>query len=162
VRADDWRSAGEPLERLTIDAPPRTWDEARVLLDEAIARLVPAETRSIVVHPAIIRARAWLTLHLDEDDLSLERVAREAGLSGGRLSHLWSEHLGLGFRPFILWLRLQRAARELASGESLTSAAAAAGFADGAHMARTFRRMFGLAPSDVVGLADWVLPPVPQ
>jgi AraC-like DNA-binding protein len=42
---------------------------------------------------------------------------------------------------------------------ALTAAASAAGFADGAHMTRTFRRMFGIAPSDVAGYATFVLPP---
>ena len=46
-------------------------------------------------------------------------------------------------RPYILWLRLQRAACDLTEGASVTSAAHHAGFSDGAHLTRTFRRMLG-------------------
>lgn len=46
-------------------------------------------------------------------------------------------------------MRLQAAIRESAQGATLTHAACAAGFADAAHLTRTFRRMFGIAPSSV-------------
>ena len=113
------------------------------------------------MHPALVRARAWLVDHLHANELSLDRVAVASGLSGDRLSHLLNEELGIGLRPLILWLRLQVAAREIAlsRGATMSRAAAAAGFADAAHMTRTFRRMFGVAPSEVVGLVRWVLPP---
>jgi len=38
----------------------------------------------------------------------------------------------------------------LTGGASVTSAAHQAGFSDGAHLTRTFRRMLGLRPSDCV------------
>jgi len=44
-----------------------------------------------------------------------------------------------------LWLRLMRAVERFAAGASLTDAAHEAGFADSAHLSRTFRRMFGIA-----------------
>jgi AraC-like DNA-binding protein len=49
-------------------------------------------------------------------------------------------------RPYLRWLRLQRAARELVSGRSVTQAAQVAGFADAARLTRTFRRMLGATP----------------
>ena len=52
-------------------------------------------------------------------------------------------------RRYLLWLRLQDAVRELAAGAPATDAAHAAGFADSAHLSRTFRRMFGITPSDL-------------
>jgi AraC-like DNA-binding protein len=62
-------------------------------------------------------------------------------------------------RPYILWLRLQRAAAHLQRGESLTQAAHAAGFTDSAHLSHAFRRTFGMSPSEIAGVVDWVLPP---
>ena len=41
------------------------------------------------------------------------------------------------------------AVERMADGASLTEAAHEAGFADSAHFSRTFRRMFGLAPSSL-------------
>jgi len=52
-------------------------------------------------------------------------------------------------RPYILWLRLQRAAGDMTDGASVTSAAHRAGFSDSAHLTRTFRRMLGATPSDL-------------
>lgn len=50
-------------------------------------------------------------------------------------------------RRYVLWQRL-RAAVELAlKGATLTDAAHAAGMSDSAHLSRTFREMFGVAPS---------------
>jgi AraC family transcriptional regulator len=81
----------------------------------------------------------------------LGELAAAVGLSEGRLGHLFREQTGLPVRRYLLWLRLGDAVGALAGGGSLTEAAHAAGFADSAHLSRTFRRMFGIAPSDVMG-----------
>jgi AraC-like DNA-binding protein len=80
-------------------------------------------------------------------DTSLAELARVARLSEGRLVHAFRESVGIPIRPYLLWLKVQRATVAIVLGESLARAAAAAGFADAAHMTRTFRRMFGMAPS---------------
>jgi AraC-like DNA-binding protein len=63
--------------------------------------------------------------------------------------HAFTESVGVPVRPYILWLRLQRAACDLKDGASVTSAAHRAGFSDAAHLTRTFRRMLGVTPSDL-------------
>ncbi|HEU4565890.1 MAG TPA: helix-turn-helix domain-containing protein, partial [Gemmatimonadaceae bacterium] len=50
-------------------------------------------------------------------------------------------------RPYILWRRFLRVWELLMRGESLSTAAHLAGFADAAHLTRTSRRMFGFPPS---------------
>ena len=74
-------------------------------------------------------------------------LARRVGLSEVRVVHLFSQQMGLPMRRYLLWLRLRSVIYSLALGQTLTEAAHAAGFADSAHMSRTFRGMFGLAPS---------------
>ncbi|HUL98536.1 MAG TPA: helix-turn-helix domain-containing protein [Mycobacterium sp.] len=54
-----------------------------------------------------------------------------------------------GYR-LLLWLRLVDAIGALSGGASLTDAAHRTGFSDSAHLSRTFRRMFGMAPSLLV------------
>ena len=95
--------------------------------------------------------------HLQEpqaalDDLSLKTLAGIAGLSPSRFMHAFTESVGVPVRPYILWLRLQRAACDLTDGASVTSAAHRAGFSDAAHLTRTFRRMLGATPSDLAML----------
>lgn len=57
---------------------------------------------------------------------------------------------GLTFRRFKRWSALQHAARRIAAGELVRTAAMDAGFADTAHLTRTFRASFGLTPSEAI------------
>ena len=98
--------------------------------------------------PRILRTIAWLREEAEALP-SLAQAARVAALSPSRLSHVFSASTGLPFKTFVLWLRLQRALAAMLAGHSLTRAAMDAGFADSAHLSRTFRRMFGIAPSDL-------------
>jgi AraC-like DNA-binding protein len=82
-------------------------------------------------------------------DFSLNALADVAGLSRSRFMHVFTESMGVPLRPYILWLRLQHAACELMHGATVSSAAHQAGFADAAHLTRTFRRMLGTTPSDI-------------
>ncbi|MEV4124465.1 helix-turn-helix domain-containing protein [Nocardia sp. NPDC049707] len=84
-------------------------------------------------------------------------VARRVGLSATRLTHLFTEQVGIPMRPYILWLRLHVAITRVRSGDDLTAAAHAAGFADSSHLTRTCRRTFGLPPSALSRRVDWDL-----
>jgi AraC-like DNA-binding protein len=99
------------------------------------------------VHPRVRQLLRSLRTDADDTDHSLEALARSVKLSPGRLMHAFTASIGLPLRPYLAWLKLQRAAGAIVAGASLTDAAHAAGFADAAHMTRTFRRMFGVAPS---------------
>lgn len=76
-------------------------------------------------------------------------LSHAAGLSVSRFRHLFAEEIGMSYRGYVLWVRLYAVLDELLRGASLTTAAHAAGFADSAHLTRTFRRMFGIVPSVV-------------
>jgi len=112
---------------------------------DALRLPAPAAPRS--VHP---RVRALLSL-LKNGGIghatSLEGLARAVGLSPSRLMHVFTTSVGIPLRPYLAWLRVQRAAIEIVSGNPLSDAALAAGFSDAAHMSRTFRRMLGIPPS---------------
>jgi len=114
---------------------------AIALLTEGVEAPEPAD-------PRILRAVDYLRANLG-DPVTLARVAGEVNLSPGRFRHLFVAELGLAFRPYVLWLRLQRALEAFAAGESLTTAAYRAGFADSAHLSRTFRRMYGLSAASL-------------
>jgi len=101
---------------------------------------------SVVSDERILRAIAYINSHLD-GSLTLEEVAEVAFLSPSRFRHLFVEQTGEALRPYILWRRFVRVWELLQAGESLSSAAHSAGFADAAHLSRTSRRMFGFPPS---------------
>jgi AraC-like DNA-binding protein len=101
------------------------------------------------VHPRVRKLLRHLSTLPASADTSLEALASEAGLSPGRLMHVFTESVGIPLRPYLAWLRLQRAAAAMVSGVPLSQAAAMAGFVDAAHMTRSFRRMFGATPSSL-------------
>jgi AraC family transcriptional regulator len=79
--------------------------------------------------------------------ITLAAVAKVVHRSPSRLAHRFTEATGVPLRRYVLWCRLRMAADAAMRGASLTEAAHLAGFADSAHLSRTFRAMFGVAPS---------------
>ncbi len=100
------------------------------------------------LNPHIARAFKILDA-LPEPRLPVGELAARVGLSAGRFAHLFREQTGLPVRRYLLWLRLLKAISQLSRKVSLTEAAHEAGFADSAHLTRTFRRMFGTTPSEI-------------
>jgi AraC-like DNA-binding protein len=102
------------------------------------------------IHPGVRRVLRHLREQLhaidDRNGVTLDQLAAVAKLSPSRFQHAFSDSLGVSLRPYLLWLRLQRAAGALASGATATEAAHIAGFSDAAHLSRTFRRMLGTTP----------------
>ena len=91
---------------------------------------------------------------------SLLDLAREVGLSPSRFRHVFRREIGMSAQSYVVWLRIYEACTALARGASLSDAAYQAGFSDAAHFTRTFRRTFGLAPSQVAGRLTLMEPPV--
>ena len=125
-----------------------TPNEARA--ERWLIEFLPHAQPGVAIHPGVRRVLS----HLQEprtalDDLSLKTLAEVAGLSPSRFMHAFTESVGVPVRPYILWLRLQRAACDMMNGASVTNAAHRAGFSDSAHLTRTFRRMLGATPSDL-------------
>lgn len=87
---------------------------------------------------------------------SASQLARVARLSESRLQHLFREQVGVPVRRYLLWQRILTAMSHLATGGSVTDAAHAAGFADGAHLSRVMRRMNGVAASDMGPVSLWL------
>lgn len=143
--------------RLTAMSRPQveTWSaaDAERWVDQVIG-LLGSPSPPPVVHPAVRKALALLEQSLD-DPPRLDELARRAGVSGTRLVHLFRAQVGLPMRRYVLWLRIKCAAEAVVRGASLTEAAYAAGFADGPHLSRTFRAMFGTNPSLVMPFMEF-------
>jgi AraC-like DNA-binding protein len=106
--------------------------------------------RPVRIHPGVRLAVKHLREKLGiSDDFSLKTLAGISGLSQSRFMHVFTESMGTPLRPYVLWLRLQRACCDLMAGARITAAAHNAGFSDAAHLTRTFRRMLGMTPTDL-------------
>lgn len=117
----------------------------QALAMECVARLAGAEV-SLAVDARITRAIEWMRGRLKQP-VSLADAARVAHLSPSRFRHLFVSQTGISFRAYLLWARVSSAVGAAMGGMSWTEAAQAWGFADSAHLSRTCRRMFGIAPS---------------
>jgi AraC-like DNA-binding protein/quercetin dioxygenase-like cupin family protein len=139
-RVDRWRaSLGDPA--TLVAARVETWVRTELLL----GRQPPS------LHPRVKRVLRFLRAELANIEAhSLDRLAAVAGLSPSRFMHVFTDSVGVAVRPYVLWLRLQRALGELMAGATVTQAAHAAGFSDAAHLSRTVRRMLGTTPQELV------------
>lgn len=99
---------------------------------------------------AIVRAiEADPMLRMSQTELALRiRVDRTQALRRFKAA------TGMTFRAFKLWSGLQHAARQLEAGALVRTAAMDAGFADTAHLSRSFRALFGLSPSAAIAGLD--------
>jgi AraC-like DNA-binding protein len=118
---------------------------------DALARLAQQAAVVRLADPRIAKAVVEIGARLDRP-ISLSEIAKAVHLSPGRFRHLFVAETGMPLRPYLLWRRLQHALALGVSGRSWTEAAHAANFADSAHLTRTFRKMFGVAPSALGGV----------
>jgi AraC-like DNA-binding protein len=148
---------GGPVRLLTADEVARIgthWDPSTIVraggadflaaLTVALGGELPKARR---IHPRVRRVLRHLRASPDGGETSLTALAKIADLSPGRFMHAFTESIGVPLRPYLAWLKLQRAAGAVVAGMPLSEAAALAGFADAAHMTRSFRRMLGVTPS---------------
>ena len=82
--------------------------------------------------------------------LSQLELARRLKVERTSALRMFKAATGLTFRRFKQWSALQHAAHQIAAGELVRTAAMDAGFADTAHLTRTFRASFGLTPSEAI------------
>lgn len=78
------------------------------------------------------------------DNWRAKDASEKCNLSESRFLHLFTEQIGIAWRPYLLWRRMLCALQYLVNGQSATKAAYAAGFSDSAHLSRTFKSMFGM------------------
>ncbi len=127
----------------------------KTISGEMLSALWGLSSGSMPLDPRIRAALEFMNCQ-PELKASLGLVAQTVGLSEGRLVHLFREQVGIPIRRYLLWMRLVRSIEILFDGSSLTTAAHNSGFADSAHFARTFRRMFGLTPSGLFKNSQFV------
>ena len=135
------------IDALVRGALARTWSGEAWTRDAARALGVALPAPQRAIHPKVRKLLAMLRAGGLEEAASLEGLASALALSPSRLMHVFTASVGTPLRPYLAWLRLQRAATSIVGGASMGEAAHAAGFADAAHMSRTFKRMLGIAPS---------------
>jgi AraC-like DNA-binding protein len=152
ARSDVGAELSAKLTSAVFPTPDITALEARTWCN-AVLQSLGASTSQMDLSSVSRRAIAYVERTID----GVPRVADAAAavrLSATRLTHIFSNEVGIPFRRFVLWTRIKRAVDVFQAGNDLSTSAIAAGFSDAAHFNRTFRAMFGLSPSLVLPLAE--------
>jgi AraC-like DNA-binding protein len=99
---------------------------------------------------AVNRAARYLADHLAEP-LTLEEVARAAGMSKFHLHRVFDEHVGCTLGRYLGGVRLKAALELLSAPEarrmSVLDVALQVGFGDASAFSRSFQRCYGITPS---------------
>jgi AraC-like DNA-binding protein len=144
------------LEGAALDAPvrDRLGDE---LMDVLALALEMGDEDHLSADQTVQKARlrsvkAWIEKHLADPDLSLEKVARNNGVSLRHLHYLF-KLTDMSVSEWIWDRRLQRSYDMLTHPElrplSVTEVAYQLGFSSSSHFSTAFRRKFGISPSDL-------------
>lgn len=79
--------------------------------------------------------------------ITVEQMATQVSLSSSHFARLFRQACGMTPWTYVVKLRLERAARLLGEGESISNVAFGCGFSDQAHLSRRFKRHYGTSPS---------------
>jgi len=85
----------------------------------------------------------------DGKKISIKALALSISLSESRLQHIFKGRTGISIKKYLQWKRLIDGVNAIIKGNDFTFAAHEAGFADSAHMSRTFKEMFGINLTDI-------------
>ncbi|WP_100449170.1 helix-turn-helix domain-containing protein [Glycomyces xiaoerkulensis] len=129
---------------------------AAVRTSSSDGRGSPARTVAARASRARLAARAReAVLEGDSASHDLVSLARALGASPAHLSRVFREQTGGGLTGFRNRVRVSRALARLEAGEvDLAAIAGELGFADQAHLTRTFRATLGTTPARVRGEFD--------
>ena len=85
--------------------------------------------------------------HTITGDTTIKQLAHNVGISSRQLRNIFRKHTGKSPARFWREIRLHEAKWRLSeTSQSITQIAYAAGFADSAHLSRSFRALFGTTP----------------
>lgn len=142
---------GELAQAVAVGKSDIGLDEVGTLMVAKVAELTSDTPTKSAKGNARDRKRAvsaalWLDEYC-EKEITLDAVAKEAGLSSFHFLRQFSQAVGVTPHQYLLRARVRRAARLLAQEHrSITDIAADVGFADLSNFVRTFHRAAGMSP----------------
>lgn len=150
-RTPVWRHL--PTARLLRAAFAAQEQRDALLFDAALARMIASvsedapgwETRERITPGMLTRVMDMMRADIAEP-WTLAGLAAAVGSSRFVLSRSFRQNYGLGLHDWLMDLRLRQARRWLAAGMPAAEVASACGFADQSHLARRFKRGYGVTP----------------
>lgn len=89
--------------------------------------------------------------HIDDNDFSVEILAKAVGISRAQLHRKMKELTGIPVSEFVRNIRLEQAVRLLEEQKiNVTQVAYSVGFSNLAHFSTVFRKQFGVSPTEYI------------
>lgn len=122
-------------------------------LSETISKLFGLQVNTCLFEnktdTRIIKSFQYIQENLHKK-ISIKSISNSVFLSESRYAHLFKLSVGIPFRRYILWQRMQKTIQAILEGDSLTAACYDGGFSDISHFNKVFKEMFGITPSAVL------------
>jgi AraC-like DNA-binding protein len=99
--------------------------------------------------PAVKKVREYMEANF-ADDVSLSKIAGVVSLSPFYFARAFEKEVGLPPHAYLESVRIRKVRGFLDHGETLVSAALAAGYSDQSHFTRRFKRFMGITPGQYV------------
>lgn len=128
-----------------IEQPPDC-AAALALSERLLAHFFPGIAGAPAIDARVRETAAWLRRRLPTR-VNMAELASRCHLSPGRLTHLFSDELGVSIRSYLRWVKLCKAVELFAGEQSVADVAAAIGFADSAHLIRVFKTYYSVRPT---------------
>lgn len=139
------RMHGYPAGRLFVDGIEQAL-AAILVRYEGIARRASQVYKGGLAPYRMKRVMEFIQAHIEEE-ITLNELARDVGLSPSHFSSLFRKTAGTTPHQFVLHCRIQHAKSLLAqSGHSILDVALASGFRTHQHFSRMFHRLVGVPP----------------
>ena len=140
------RVAGFPSGRLYLDSVGQGL--AIALVDAYAVRQLPVQMYRGGLGPGRLLRVVELVHSKMDSELSLEEMAKSAGLSTAHFARMFQKSTGETPHQFVLRHRIERAKEMLRSAEArVLDVALACGFKTQAHFTRVFHRTWGIPPA---------------
>lgn len=161
LKVDDLIKAGLANEGLSLRSQV-TACHLFLLLAEIMEQLAPtekpeeADLANVAAEARAREAIGWIVRHLDESlgaDVSLTQIAREVGMSTRHVHRLFLKHVGKSMHDYLQERRLEQARRlltEQGHKMQVKEIAFTCGFNSLAYFSNSFRKVYGVAPSDLL------------
>ena len=95
------------------------------------------------------RVMNYMNEHLTDQDLNVEKLTADVGISRAQLHRKLKEIAGVSAGEFIRNLRLEQAARLIEEGQiNITQVAYSVGFNNQTHFSTVFKKHYGMSPSE--------------
>ncbi|HEX8097435.1 MAG TPA: AraC family transcriptional regulator [Pyrinomonadaceae bacterium] len=151
----DFRGGTPPRLAARLYHEWRSWDDMSALVIEGLALEILAESSRRSAGRLESSAPRWLgrareILHARfAENLKLKEIADSVEVHPVHLAREFRKHYRSTVGEYVRRLRVEHACRELAAGDaSVSSIAAATGFADQSHLTRIFKRHTGMTPAE--------------